>query len=90
MSNFNGPQSIDRKDRIPSPSGSTSSRGNVVDHDAPHGMHLPHTLHLQIEGSTSVVTEDRPPAGRVGAGGKSHMIVVQPLKRSEMQVRHNA
>lgn len=31
MSNPNG---LDRKDRIPSPS---SSRGNVVDHDAPHG-----------------------------------------------------
>ncbi|KAF8484824.1 hypothetical protein DFH94DRAFT_791869 [Russula ochroleuca] len=27
---------VDRKDRLASPSGSTSSRGNVVDHHAPH------------------------------------------------------
>ncbi|KIJ69924.1 hypothetical protein HYDPIDRAFT_121111 [Hydnomerulius pinastri MD-312] len=38
MSNTNGLDTIDRKDRIPSPSGSGSSRGNVVDHDAPHAV----------------------------------------------------
>ncbi|EGO02254.1 hypothetical protein SERLA73DRAFT_133176 [Serpula lacrymans var. lacrymans S7.3] len=64
----NGMQAVDRKDRVPSPSGSGSSRGNVVDHDSPH------------------VTDD-PALGarRAAAEGKSHMINVQPLKRSEMQ-----
>jgi len=51
---------VDRKDRVPSPNESESSRGNVVDHHAAH-------------------------ARRAGPEGKQHMIVVQPLKRSEMQ-----
>ncbi|RDB19910.1 hypothetical protein Hypma_012963 [Hypsizygus marmoreus] len=59
---------IDSKARAPSPSSSTSSRGNVVDHHAAH-------------------VTDEVPAGprRVGAQNKDHLIVVQPLKRSEMQ-----
>lgn len=58
---------LDRKDRIPSPSGSGSSRGNVVDHMSPH------------------VTDDVPVMKRPAAQDKSHLINVQPLKRSEMQ-----
>jgi len=71
---------IDRKDRIPSPS---SSRGNVVDHDAPHGQY--HASNI-MEGSPSAVTEDHIPSKRHIPEGKAHMINVQPLKRSEMQV----
>jgi len=55
---------VDRKDRVPSPS---SSRGNVVDHDAPH------------------VTEEPLSKRHANIDPKSHMIIVQPLKRSEMQ-----
>jgi len=64
MSNTNGLDSIDRKNRIPSPS---SSHGNVVDHDAPH------------------VTEEYSASKRHVVDAKSHLIHVQPLKRSEMQ-----
>ncbi|KAF9226727.1 hypothetical protein BS17DRAFT_800712 [Gyrodon lividus] len=64
MSTTNRLHLIDRKDRIPSPSGSS---GNVVDHDAPH------------------VTEEPIATRRMGAEGKTHLINVQPLKRSEMQ-----
>ncbi|KAH0839796.1 hypothetical protein J3R83DRAFT_741 [Lanmaoa asiatica] len=82
MSNTNGLDTlIDRKDRIPSPS---SSRGNVVDHDAPHGMYPPHPFNT-MQGSTSAVTEEHSHAKGVVAQGKAHMITVQPLKRSEMQ-----
>ncbi|KAG1752511.1 uncharacterized protein EDB91DRAFT_1044295 [Suillus paluster] len=65
-------QSIDRKDRIPSPS-SSSSRGNVVDHDAPPGKPR--------------VFTDEFASRRNGpeAAGKNRMINVHPLKRSEMQ-----
>jgi len=63
----NGLHSLDRKDRIPSPSGSNSSRGNVVDHMSPH------------------VTDDVPITRRPPGQDKSHLIVVQPLKRAEMQ-----
>lgn len=63
----NGLQTVDRKDRIPSPTGSGSSRGNVVDHMSPH------------------VTDDVPTSRRPVGQDKSHVIVVQPLKRSEMQ-----
>ncbi|VDC04116.1 unnamed protein product [Peniophora sp. CBMAI 1063] len=56
--------SIDRKDRIPSPTGS----GNVVDHHAPHDE--------PVNGSASKAP---------GSGDKSHVIKVQPLRRSEMQ-----
>jgi erythrocyte band 7 integral membrane protein len=59
--------SVDHKDRIPSPTASHSSRGNVVDHMSPH------------------VTDDVPTAKRATGHDKGHMIVVQPLKRSEMQ-----
>lgn len=58
---------LDRKDRIPSPSGSGSSRGNVVDHMSPH------------------VTDDVPAMKRPAVQDKSHLINVQPLKRSDMQ-----
>ncbi|VDC04115.1 unnamed protein product [Peniophora sp. CBMAI 1063] len=58
--------SIDRKDRIPSPTGS----GNVVDHHAPHVTDEP------VNGSASKAP---------GSGDKSHVIKVQPLRRSEMQ-----
>lgn len=57
--------SSDRKVRVPSPSGSGSSRGDVVDHAAPN------------------VTDEQPARARVP--GASHLINVQPLKRSEMQ-----
>ena len=81
MSNTNGLDSIDRKNRIPSPS---SSHGNVVDHDAPPGANP--SLIWDIDGSTSVVTEEYAPSKRHVADGKTHMLIVQPLKRSEMQV----
>jgi len=58
--------SIDRKDRVPSVS-EDSSRGNVVDHNAPH------------------VTADGEPRRLDPTKVKSHVIQVQPLKRSEMQ-----
>ncbi|KAJ7098552.1 hypothetical protein B0H15DRAFT_920346 [Mycena belliarum] len=63
----NGP---DRKDRVPSPTESSSSRGNVVDHHAAN------------------VTDDVPAAPRRVPDPNKHMIVVQPLKRAEMQVTH--
>jgi len=53
---------LDRKDRIPSP---TNSDGNVVDHMSPND-------HVE-------------PVKRSTHEGKSHLINVQPLKRSEMQ-----
>lgn len=83
MSNTNGLDTINRKDRMPSPS---SSRGNVVDHDAPHGRYLLLSFNT-MQGSTSAVTEEYSPSKRQVAEGKSHMINVQPLKRSEMQAR---
>ncbi|KAJ7058813.1 hypothetical protein C8F01DRAFT_1210637 [Mycena amicta] len=66
MSTQNG---IDRKDRIPSPTESSSSRGNVVDHHAAHVTDEPPAVLHQRTGDT----------------GKGHMIKVQPLKRAEMQ-----
>lgn len=78
--------SIDRKDRIPSPSRS-NDRENVVDHDAPHGMcSVARQLRLLI---MSQVTDDVPARanGQEHGYGKNHMIIVQPLKRSEMQAR---
>lgn len=82
MSNTNGLDTFDRKDRVPSTS---SFHGNVVDHDAPHGIR-PFSLYI-TEGSTSAVTEEHDHAKRHAAEGKAHMISVQPLRRSEMQVR---
>jgi hypothetical protein len=40
-----------------------------------------------MQGSTSAVTEEYSPSKRQVAEGKAHLINVQPLKRSEMQVR---
>jgi hypothetical protein len=78
---------VDRKDRIPSPS--ESFRGNVVDHDAANGMcsSYPQTLTSLSESRYREVTDDLPAVPkRSHTDGKNHMIVVQPLKRSEMQV----
>ncbi|KAJ8586665.1 hypothetical protein M405DRAFT_795305 [Rhizopogon salebrosus TDB-379] len=61
-------RSVDYKDRIPSPTNSSSERGNVVDHDAPH---------VTEEIASRRNGPEQP--------GKNHMIIVQPLKRSEMQ-----
>jgi len=60
-------QDDDRKDRNPSP---TSSRGNVVDHDAPH--------------VTQDNGHPLGPIKKTGENGRT-IIAVQPLKRSEMQ-----
>jgi len=81
----------DRKDRIPSsPTPSSTSRGNVVDHHAPHGMYFfIHTLisgYLEILINTCIqVTEELPAGKKTIPQDKSHMLTVQPLKRSEMQ-----
>lgn len=40
-----------------------------------------------MQASTSVVTEEYHPPKRHVVDAKTHMITVQPLKRSEMQVR---
>lgn len=73
--------STDRKDRAPSPS--SSSQRNVVDHDAPNGTNGV----LQFQNLMNVVTDDvTRPVQKVGIIDKSHVIQVQPLKRSEMQV----
>lgn len=79
---YNG---VDRKDRVPSPN---SSNRNVVDHDSPNGT-LIWILFVHFLNSFLSVTEE--PAGLPNkmpqdAQNKSHMIQVQPLKRSEMQV----
>lgn len=66
MSNTNG---ADQKARIPSPTNSSTSRGNVVDHDAPH-----------VTAETSAANTA---AQKKLSDGK--IIHVQPLKRSEMQ-----
>ncbi|KAI3611691.1 stomatin family protein [Moniliophthora roreri] len=62
---------VDRKDRAPSPSDVSSSHRNVVDHESPN------------------VTDDAAGPSKTGVTsqqpGRSHMIQVQPLKRSEMQ-----
>lgn len=39
-----------------------------------------------MEGSTSAVTDDHSPRKHHVPEGKGHMITVQPLRRSEMQV----
>ncbi|KAF8908378.1 hypothetical protein CPB85DRAFT_1376425 [Mucidula mucida] len=64
---YNG---IDRKDRAPSPGESSSSRGNVVDHDAPH-------VTAEAPAGPRAIGKANDDGGR--------MITVQPLKRSEMQ-----
>jgi hypothetical protein len=77
---------VDRKDRVPSPSGgSASSRSNVVDHHAPHGECYMSLSRSFLRSVPTTVTEELP-GRRGGTEGKQHMIVVQPLKRSEMQV----
>jgi erythrocyte band 7 integral membrane protein len=73
---------IDRKDRH-SPSGSTSSHGNVVDHHAPHGTCYSHSLLSQ--GLTVPVTEEPLPRDPHRTGLSKHVIKVQPLKKDEMQ-----
>ena len=40
-----------------------------------------------MQSSTSAVTDEYSPSKRHVAGGKGHLINVQPIKRSEMQVR---
>lgn len=78
---YNG---IDRKDRAPSPN--SSGHENVVDHHAAHGMCLNISVADQ-EIQLIVAVTDEPAAGRrTIPDPKSHMITVQPLKRSEMQV----
>lgn len=80
---------IDRKDRLPSPSGSTASRGNVVDHHAPHGTC--HTLPILLSpnphppATANLVTEDVPRDHHHTGMHSRHVIKVQPLKKDEMQ-----
>ena len=74
--------SLDNKPRAHSP-----SEGNVVDHHAANGVfqfELVPYLALII-GAFQVT--DELPAGPRSLDPKSTMIQVQPLKRSEMQVR---
>lgn len=78
------------------PTPSEISRGNVVDQFEPNGTHSPMSLppttmatSLQSH-SMSEVTDERPAGpslGKKAMGNGTHVIKVQPLKRSEMQVR---
>lgn len=82
----------DRKDRLPSPTESTSSRGNVVDHSAPNGSSREADFEpILTDGHLSetwcyTVTDDVATTSRAPGEPGKHVIKVQPLKRSEMQV----
>ena len=75
---------LDRKERLHSPNGSD---GNVVDHLSPGGGSFVLEHFLVAYNITMQVTDHVEPVRRSVHEGKSHMINVQPLKRSEMQVR---
>lgn len=77
--------SSDRKVRAPSPHGSGSSRGDVVDHTAPNGERF-FEFYMRPGNllDFAQVTDEQP--ARARGPGASHLINVQPLKRSEMQV----
>ncbi|KAF7300904.1 PHB domain-containing protein [Mycena kentingensis (nom. inval.)] len=80
---------IDRKDRVPSPTASSSSsRGNVVDHNAAHGtwnQASPENAEPELMHARAVTDEPVVPRRTLDGAGKGHMIQVQPLKRAEMQ-----